>query len=132
KISEGCNHRCSFCIIPSMRGELVSRPVDEVLREAERLVVRGGVKELLVISQDTSAYGVDLRYAEREWRGRPYQTRMRALCEGLSELGVWTRLHYVYPYPHRSEEHTSELQSRENLVCRLLLERKKTKVARDR
>src|SRR5690606_15259825 len=100
KISEGCNHRCSFCIIPSMRGELVSRPVDEVLREAERLVVRGGVKELLVISQDTSAYGVDLRYAEREWRGRPYQTRMRALCEGLSELGVWTRLHYVYPYPH--------------------------------
>ncbi len=100
KISEGCNHRCSFCIIPSMRGDLVSRPVDEVLREAERLVVRGGVKELLVISQDTSAYGVDLRYAEREWRGKPYQTRMKALCEGLSELGVWTRLHYVYPYPH--------------------------------
>ena len=100
KISEGCNHRCSFCIIPSMRGDLVSRPVDEVLREAERLVVRGGVKELLVISQDTSAYGVDLKYAEREWRGRAYQTRMKALCGGLSELGVWTRLHYVYPYPH--------------------------------
>ncbi|NZA26076.1 30S ribosomal protein S12 methylthiotransferase RimO [Luteimonas sp. SJ-92] len=99
KISEGCNHRCSFCIIPSMRGDLVSRPVDEVLREAERLV-RGGVRELLVVSQDTSAYGVDLRYAEREWRGRRYETRMQALCEGLSELGVWTRLHYVYPYPH--------------------------------
>lgn len=102
KISEGCNHRCSFCIIPSMRGDLVSRPVDEVLREAEKLA-RGGVKELLVISQDTSAYGVDLRYAEREWRGRPYQTRMKALCEGLAELGLWTRLHYVYPYPHVDE-----------------------------
>ena len=100
KISEGCNHRCSFCIIPSMRGDLVSRPVDEVLREAERLVMRGGVKELLVISQDTSAYGVDVKYAEREWRGKAYQTRMKALCEGLSALGVWTRLHYVYPYPH--------------------------------
>ncbi len=99
KISEGCNHRCTFCIIPSMRGDLVSRPVDEVLGEAERLV-RGGVKELLVISQDTSAYGVDVKYAERSWRGKPYQTRMKALCEGLSELGVWTRLHYVYPYPH--------------------------------
>ncbi|HYP69606.1 MAG TPA: 30S ribosomal protein S12 methylthiotransferase RimO [Variovorax sp.] len=99
KISEGCNHRCSFCIIPSMRGDLASRPVDEVLREAERLV-RGGVKELLVVSQDTSAYGVDLKYAERTWQGRQYQTRMKALCEGLSELGVWTRLHYVYPYPH--------------------------------
>jgi len=99
KISEGCNHRCSFCIIPSMRGDLASRPVDEVLREAERLVA-GGVKELLVVSQDTSAYGVDLRYATREWRGRQYETRMKALCEGLSELGAWTRLHYVYPYPH--------------------------------
>jgi ribosomal protein S12 methylthiotransferase len=99
KISEGCNHRCSFCIIPSMRGDLVSRPVDEVLREAEKLVA-GGVRELLVISQDTSAYGVDVKYAQREWRGRPYQTRMKALCEGLGELGVWTRLHYVYPYPH--------------------------------
>src|SRR5690606_2533717 len=102
KISEGCNHRCSFCIIPSMRGDLVSRPVDDVLREAERLV-RGGVRELLVISQDTSAYGVDLRYAEREWRGRAYRTRMTQLCEGLAELGVWTRLHYVYPYPHVDE-----------------------------
>lgn len=100
KISEGCNHRCSFCIIPSMRGDLVSRPVDEVLREAEKLVVRGGVKELLVISQDTSAYGVDVKYAERTWRDRPYQTRMKALCEGLAELGAWMRLHYVYPYPH--------------------------------
>ena len=99
KISEGCNHRCSFCIIPSMRGDLVSRPVDQVLREAEKLAM-GGVKELLVISQDTSAYGVDVRYAEREWRGRAYQTRMKALCEGLGELGLWTRLHYVYPYPH--------------------------------
>ena len=99
KISEGCNHRCSFCIIPSMRGDLVSRPVDDVLREAERLV-RGGVKELLVVSQDTSAYGVDMKYAEREWRGNAYQTRMKALCEGLGELGVWSRLHYVYPYPH--------------------------------
>jgi ribosomal protein S12 methylthiotransferase len=99
KISEGCNHRCSFCIIPSMRGDLVSRPVDEVLREAEKLAM-GGVKELLVISQDTSAYGVDTKYAERTWRGNAYQTRMKALCEGLSELGIWTRLHYVYPYPH--------------------------------
>ncbi|HEX5693813.1 MAG TPA: 30S ribosomal protein S12 methylthiotransferase RimO [Arenimonas sp.] len=99
KISEGCNHRCSFCIIPSMRGDLVSRPVDEVLREAEKLA-RGGVKELLVVSQDTSAYGVDTRYAEREWRGKSYQTRMKGLCEGLAELGLWTRLHYVYPYPH--------------------------------
>ncbi|KAA2285549.1 30S ribosomal protein S12 methylthiotransferase RimO [Arenimonas fontis] len=102
KISEGCNHRCSFCIIPSMRGDLVSRPVDEVLREAERLV-RGGVRELLVISQDTSAYGVDLKYSERSWRERRYQTRLKALCEGLAELGVWVRLHYVYPYPHVDE-----------------------------
>ncbi|MGN2245975.1 30S ribosomal protein S12 methylthiotransferase RimO [Frateuria sp. GZRR35] len=102
KISEGCNHRCSFCIIPSMRGDLVSRPVDQVLLEAEKLV-KGGVKELLVISQDTSAYGVDLKYAEREWRGKAYRTRMTELCQGLSELGVWTRLHYVYPYPHVDE-----------------------------
>jgi ribosomal protein S12 methylthiotransferase len=102
KISEGCNHRCSFCIIPSMRGDLVSRPVDQVLLEAERLV-KGGVKELLVISQDTSAYGVDVRYAEHEWRGKAYRTRMTELCQGLSELGVWTRLHYVYPYPHVDE-----------------------------
>jgi len=102
KISEGCNHGCSFCIIPSMRGKLASRPVDEVLREAERLV-HGGVRELLVVSQDTSAYGADLRYEEREWRGKAYQTRMKALCEGLGELGVWSRLHYVYPYPHVDE-----------------------------
>jgi len=102
KISEGCNHRCSFCIIPSMRGNLVSRPVDEVLVEAEKLV-KGGVKELLVISQDTSAYGVDLKYAERTWRGKAYRTRMTELCEGLAELGAWTRLHYVYPYPHVDE-----------------------------
>ena len=99
KISEGCNHRCTFCIIPSMRGDLVSRPIDEVLIEAEKLV-KGGVKELLVVSQDTSAYGVDLKYAERSWRERSYQTRMTGLCEGLAELGVWVRLHYVYPYPH--------------------------------
>lgn len=99
KISEGCNHRCTFCIIPSMRGNLVSRPVDEVLVEAERLV-RAGVKELLVISQDTSAYGVDLRYAERKWRGQTYATRMTDLCRGLGQLGAWVRLHYVYPYPH--------------------------------
>jgi len=102
KISEGCNHRCTFCIIPSMRGDLVSRPVDQVLIEAEKLV-NGGVKELLVISQDTSAYGVDMRYAEREWRGKPYRTRMTELCQGLSELDVWVRLHYVYPYPHVDE-----------------------------
>jgi ribosomal protein S12 methylthiotransferase len=102
KISEGCNHRCSFCIIPSMRGNLVSRPVDEVLLEAERLV-KGGVTELLVISQDTSAYGVDLKYVERPWRDKTYRTRMTELCEGLSELGVWSRLHYVYPYPHVDE-----------------------------
>ena len=102
KISEGCNHRCSFCIIPSMRGDLVSRPVDAVLREAEKLVM-GGVRELLVISQDTSAYGVDVRYAPHTWRGREYATRMKALCEGLSELGAWIRLHYVYPYPHVDE-----------------------------
>ncbi|RMH94768.1 30S ribosomal protein S12 methylthiotransferase RimO [Lysobacter pythonis] len=102
KISEGCNHRCSFCIIPSLRGDLVSRPVDQVLREAEKLVI-GGVKELLVVSQDTSAYGVDLKYAPAVWHGREYAARMKSLCEGLSELGVWTRLHYVYPYPHVDE-----------------------------
>ena len=99
KISEGCNHRCSFCIIPSMRGDLMSRPVDEVLREAERLV-KGGGRELLVVSQDTSAYGVDRKYAPGTWRGKEYATRMKALCEGLGELDAWTRLHYVYPYPH--------------------------------
>jgi ribosomal protein S12 methylthiotransferase len=99
KIAEGCNHRCSFCIIPSMRGRLVSRPIDEVLREAERLTA-AGVKELLVISQDTSAYGADLRYAPRTWRGKPYRTRFLDLARALGELGVWVRLHYVYPYPH--------------------------------
>jgi ribosomal protein S12 methylthiotransferase len=99
KIAEGCNHKCSFCIIPSMRGRLASRPVDEVLVEAEKLV-RGGVQELLVISQDTSAYGADLKYAKRSWRGNDYATRMIDLCRGLGELGAWVRLHYVYPYPH--------------------------------
>jgi len=99
KISEGCNHRCTFCIIPSMRGDLVSRPIDEVLVEAEKLV-KSGVRELLVVSQDTSAYGVDMKYASRSWRGSDYQTRMRDLCRGLGELDAWTRLHYVYPYPH--------------------------------
>src|SRR5512143_2542823 len=102
KISEGCNHRCTFCIIPSMRGDLVSRPIDEVLVEAEKLV-KSGVRELLVISQDTSAYGVDLKYTERTWRGREYRTRLTPLCEGLADLGAWVRLHYVYPYPHVDE-----------------------------
>jgi ribosomal protein S12 methylthiotransferase len=102
KISEGCNHRCTFCIIPSMRGDLVSRPVDQVLIEAEKLV-RGGVREILVVSQDTSAYGVDVRYAPRTWREREWRTRFRDLCEGLGELGAWVRLHYVYPYPHVDE-----------------------------
>jgi ribosomal protein S12 methylthiotransferase len=99
KISEGCNHRCSFCIIPSMRGDLVSRPVGNVLDEAERLV-KSGVKELLVISQDTSAYGVDTKYQTGFWQGRPIKASMQGLCEALAELGVWVRLHYVYPYPH--------------------------------
>ncbi|PRB81570.1 30S ribosomal protein S12 methylthiotransferase RimO [Pseudomonas sp. MYb185] len=102
KISEGCNHSCSFCIIPSMRGKLVSRPVGDVLSEAERLV-KSGVKELLVISQDTSAYGVDIKYRTGFWNGRPVKSRMTELCEALSELGVWVRLHYVYPYPHVDE-----------------------------
>jgi ribosomal protein S12 methylthiotransferase len=99
KISEGCNHRCSFCIIPSMRGDLVSRPIGEVLREAEQLV-RAGVKEILVISQDTSAYGVDLKYAAQPWRNAQRQTRFYDLAAALGELGAWIRLHYVYPYPH--------------------------------
>ncbi len=99
KISEGCNHSCSFCIIPSMRGKLVSRPVGEVLDEAERLV-SGGVRELLVISQDTSAYGVDLKYRTGFWQGRPVKTRLYELCEQLGRLDAWVRLHYVYPYPH--------------------------------
>lgn len=99
KISEGCNHRCSFCIIPSMRGDLVSRPVGEVLDEAERLV-KAGTRELLVISQDTSAYGVDLKYRTGFWQGQPVKTRMLELCQALGKMGVWVRLHYVYPYPH--------------------------------
>jgi ribosomal protein S12 methylthiotransferase len=99
KISEGCNHRCSFCIIPSMRGDLVSRPIGEVLREAEQLV-RAGVKEILVISQDTSAYGVDLKYAAQPWRNADRRARFYDLSAALGELGVWIRLHYVYPYPH--------------------------------
>ncbi len=102
KISEGCNHRCSFCIIPSMRGDLASRPVGEVMKEAENLV-KAGVKELLVISQDTSAYGVDVRYRTGFWGGRPLRTRMTELAGALGELGVWVRLHYVYPYPHVDE-----------------------------
>ena len=99
KISEGCNHRCSFCIIPSMRGDLVSRPVGEVLDEAERLA-NAGVRELLVISQDTSAYGVDTKYQTGFWQGQPVKASMQGLCEALAQLGIWVRLHYVYPYPH--------------------------------
>src|SRR5450755_2606533 len=99
KISEGCNHHCSFCIIPSMRGRLVSRPIGEVLREAEQLV-RAGVREILVISQDTSAYGVDLKYAAQSWRNVERRARFYDLAQALGELGVWIRLHYVYPYPH--------------------------------
>ena len=102
KISEGCNHKCTFCIIPSMRGGLVSRPAGNVMGEAERLV-EAGVRELLVISQDTSAYGVDLKYRLDFWGGRPIRTRLKELCEALGELGVWVRLHYVYPYPHVDE-----------------------------
>src|SRR5512141_1125845 len=102
KISEGCNHRCTFCIIPSMRGDLVSRPVGDVMQEAENLV-RAGVKEILVISQDTSAYGVDVKYRTGFWGGRPIKTRMTELVSALGELGAWVRLHYVYPYPHVDE-----------------------------
>jgi len=103
KISEGCNHRCTFCIIPSMRGDLVSRPIGEVLADAERLL-QAGVKELLVISQDTSAYGVDVKYRTGFWQGRPVKTRMTELATALDAMararGAWVRLHYVYPYPH--------------------------------
>ncbi|MCK5622950.1 MAG: radical SAM protein, partial [Alphaproteobacteria bacterium] len=99
KISEGCNNSCSFCIIPALRGKLDSRPVSEVLGEAERLVA-AGVKELLVISQDTSAYGLDLKYQTSEWHGREVAARFQDLAAGLGELGAWVRLHYVYPYPH--------------------------------
>ncbi len=102
KISEGCNHRCTFCIIPAMRGDLVSRPIGDVMKEAENLR-NAGVKELLVISQDTSAYGVDVKYRTGFWGGRPVRTRMTQLCEALGELGIWVRLHYVYPYPHVDE-----------------------------
>ncbi|MCP5374090.1 MAG: 30S ribosomal protein S12 methylthiotransferase RimO [Hyphomicrobiales bacterium] len=102
KISEGCNHRCTFCIIPHLRGDLVSRPAGEVMAEAEALV-EAGVRELLVISQDTSAYGVDLKHAADPWRGRPVRAHMTDLCAALGELGVWVRLHYVYPYPHVDE-----------------------------
>jgi len=102
KISEGCNHRCTFCIIPALRGDLVSRPVNDVLGEAERLVT-AGVKELLVVSQDTSAYGVDVKYRTEFFHGMPVKTRMTELCEALGQFGVWVRLHYVYPYPHVNE-----------------------------
>jgi ribosomal protein S12 methylthiotransferase len=102
KISEGCNNKCSFCIIPAMRGRLASRPIDEVLREGERLV-KAGVKELLVISQDTSAYGADIRYRGGTWRDQAYQSRFIDLAQGLGSLGAWVRLHYVYPYPHVDE-----------------------------
>jgi len=99
KISEGCNHRCSFCIIPSMRGNLVSRDIGDVMAEAERLK-NAGVRELLIISQDTSAYGVDIKYRTAFWNGQPIKTRLLELCEALGKLGIWVRLHYVYPYPH--------------------------------
>lgn len=99
KISEGCNHRCTFCIIPQLRGDLLSRPIGEVLQEAERLV-QAGVRELLVVSQDTSAYGVDVRYRTGFWKGRPLKTHLSNLAAALGELGIWIRLHYVYPYPH--------------------------------
>ena len=98
KISEGCNHRCTFCIIPSLRGDLVSRPIGDILKEAEALA-KAGVKEVLVISQDTSAYGVDVKYRTGFWEGRPVKTQLKALCEALGEFGIWVRLHYVYPYP---------------------------------
>jgi ribosomal protein S12 methylthiotransferase len=99
KISEGCNHRCSFCIIPSFRGDLVSRPIDQVMQEATHLV-NAGVKEILVISQDTSAYGVDVKYATHFWEGQPLKTKFLDLAKTLGQLGVWVRMHYVYPYPH--------------------------------
>lgn len=99
KISEGCNHRCSFCIIPQLRGDLVSRPIGDVMQEAENLVA-AGVKELLVISQDTSAYGIDTKYRTGFWQGQPLKTHIQSLAEALGTLGVWVRLHYIYPYPH--------------------------------
>ncbi|MCK4493111.1 MAG: 30S ribosomal protein S12 methylthiotransferase RimO, partial [Methylococcales bacterium] len=99
KISEGCNHRCSFCIIPSLRGDLVSRPIDDVLLEAQRLA-NAGVKELLVVSQDTSAYGLDINYQSRYWQGKQIDSRFYDLAAALGEFGIWIRMHYVYPYPH--------------------------------
>jgi ribosomal protein S12 methylthiotransferase len=102
KISEGCNHRCTFCIIPSLRGDLVSRPIGDVMQEAENLV-NAGTKELLVVSQDTSAYGIDIKYQTGFWGGRPIKTHMTELANALGELGIWIRLHYVYPYPHVEE-----------------------------
>ena len=102
KISEGCNNRCTFCIIPKLRGDLVSRPADDVLREAERLV-KAGVKELLVVSQDTSAYGIDIKYAASKWKDREVRARFYDLAKELGELGAWVRLQYVYPYPHVDE-----------------------------
>jgi ribosomal protein S12 methylthiotransferase len=102
KISEGCNHRCTFCIIPSMRGDLVSRPIDDVMAEAQRLA-DVGVKELLIVSQDTSAYGLDLKYQTRRWQGQDISTRFYDLAQALGELGIWVRMHYVYPYPHVDE-----------------------------
>lgn len=113
KISEGCNNRCTFCIIPALRGDLVSRPVGDVLKEAEALV-KSGVKELLIISQDTSAYGVDIKYAESDWRGQPRKASMLGLAEALSELGVWVRMHYVYPYP--SVDHVMPLMAEKKIL----------------
>jgi len=103
KISEGCNHRCTFCIIPSMRGDLVSRQIDDVLLEAENLA-KAGVKELLVVSQDTSAYGLDLKYQARDWKGQLINTRFYDLAKALGDLGIWVRMHYVYPYPHVDDD----------------------------
>ena len=123
KISEGCNHRCSFCIIPSMRGDLVSRPIDDVLREAEKLAM-GGVKELLVISQDTSAYGVDAKYAERTWRGKPYQTRMKALCEGLSRTRRVGAPALRVPVSARRRHHSAD--GRRQNCCRISIFRSST------
>lgn len=102
KIAEGCNHKCTFCIIPSMRGKLASRPIDQVMLEAEKLV-QAGVKELLIIAQDTSAYGVDRKYQTAQWRNQSYRTHFFDLCQALGELGIWVRLHYVYPYPQVDE-----------------------------
>lgn len=113
KISEGCNNRCTFCIIPALRGDLVSRPVGDVLKEAEALV-KSGVKELLIISQDTSAYGVDIKYAESDWRGQQRKASMLGLAEALSELGVWVRMHYVYPYP--SVDHVMPLMAEKKIL----------------